>query len=70
MVELVKHDPQKGTDTVQKTMKKYSNAKSRAYLSDAQVEYFKTVIGQYKNVRWTFIFRGTMPNVKVINLEQ
>jgi len=56
MVELTEKDPQKGIDSVQKTLKKYSGAHGQATISDAQVEYFKGVIGRYRNVKWTFVF--------------
>ncbi len=56
MVESVKHDPQKGIDAVQETLKNYSKSHGNAAISDTQAEYFRAVIDRQKNVKWTFVF--------------
>ncbi|MCP4576608.1 MAG: hypothetical protein GY846_10030 [Deltaproteobacteria bacterium] len=56
MVELVKNDPRKGIDSVQKTLKNYSGSHGHAAIFDTQVEYFKGVIDRHNHVKWTFVF--------------
>lgn len=56
MIEMVKIDPQKGIDTIQKTFKNYPRAHGHAAISDAQFEYFRRVIERHKEMKWTFVF--------------
>ncbi len=56
MNELVKNDPRKGINSIQTTLKKYPAAHGHAFISNAQIEYFKDVLTRHKAVKWTFLF--------------